>query len=292
MPADVGRPLAHFAQKFKAPSLIDDAQRVLDSLTPIEDEVEAPDRRWYMRRILPYRTEDHRIEGVVITFTDITRRRAAEERQHILVSELRHRVRNVLATARSLATESGRATLQGDELDRFLEAFDARVNALARVQTLIIEDKVNRIDLENLVREELSAHAAREGEVFTIHGPTVTLTSQAAQMLALAIAELATNAIKFGAFSHDEGKVDVRWQLVGRGEDRHLQVNWKETGGRNVKPAGHRGFGMDLIENGLPYTLGGRASVTFQTDGLRCVIDLPVRDNVSNVVRDEPSTGD
>lgn len=281
MPTDVGRPLAHFAQKFKAGSLIDDAQKVLQTLTSTEDEVEAPDKRWYMRRILPYRTEDHRIEGVVITFTDITRRRAAEERQHILVSELRHRVRNVISTARSLAAESSRATLSEEDQQRFLVAFDTRVNALARVQTLIIEDDIDRINLENLVREELSAHSTEEGEKYAISGPAVALTAQAAQMIALAISELATNAIKYGALGRDGGKVELRWQLLGRAEGRRLQLEWKENGVGKVRPSGRRGMGMDLIEKALPYTLGGNATVVFQDDGLRCVIDVPAQGNIS-----------
>ncbi|MGH6912554.1 MAG: PAS domain-containing protein, partial [Geminicoccales bacterium] len=280
LPQDIGRPIGHFAQKFANGDLVENARRALETLAPIEGEVQADGNRWYMRRILPYRAEDDRVDGVVATFTDITRRKEAERQQRLLVAELRHRVRNILAAVRSIARETAenKETVEG-----FTEAFDARLDSLARVQNLISENVESEVELDALVREELLAHAVQEGDGVSVDGPDVTLRPRAAQMLALALNELATNAIKYGALAAHDGRLAISWSVQGRPRDRRLSIRWLEQGIPVRGLPSERGFGMELIEKGLPYSLGGSAYIDITRRNVTCVIEIPAGGNLAAV---------
>ena len=135
-----------------------------------------------------------------------------------------------------------------------------------------------RIDLDELVREELlTHHAPQEPGQVDIAGPDITLRDRAAEIFALALHELATNAVKYGALSQPRGHISVTWRVLKAGAGDRLSLEWRESGVPALDPAPARhGFGRDLIERGLPYELGAATSLEFLPGGVRCTIELPL----------------
>ena len=207
------------------------------------------------------------------------------ERQHrVAVAELQHRVRNVLGVVRSLVRRTSETSISTEEYALHLEA---RISALARTQGFAMRRPGAGINLEELVDAELIAHAAREGKVKTA-GPPVRLGLKAAETVALALHELATNAVKFGALSVPEGRITVAWCKEIDREDPCVRLEWLEEGVPScTQQALRRGFGLDLIERTVPYDLRGASHISFEPGGVHCVIDIPLtRDNV---VSDQPA---
>lgn len=134
------------------------------------------------------------------------------------------------------------------------------------------------VDLATLVREELGAQASHEGQ-YVLHGPPVQLAPKAAEVLALAVHELATNALKYGALSREAGLVAVEWCVLYEGDRPWLRIDWTEDGlgGTDVKPPKRRGMGTELIEERVLYELLGRGSLAFRPEGVSCRLEFPVR---------------
>ncbi|MGP9819895.1 sensor histidine kinase [Salinarimonas sp. NSM] len=206
--------------------------------------------------------------------SDIDDQRRLQDQQKLLLGELQHRVRNTLAVVRSIARRTGdTAQSVGD----FASHFEGRLNAIARTQAHVTRDPRAGIDLEYLVAEELTACAAREGERVTIGGPKILLKSQAAQTLTLAIHELATNAVKFGALAGETGTVSVTWEIDGSAEPPLLRLAWREDG---VVPDTERperqGFGTELLRRTLPYELDAIVRYEIGDGAVLCVMSLPL----------------
>jgi two-component system CheB/CheR fusion protein len=213
--------------------------------------------------------------GLSVFLRDVSERKRAEDRQRLLMAELQHRVKNILAVVRSITARTLEAS---DGLDDFAAHFDGRLSALARAQGALARQAGAELDLEEIVREELLSHAAQEGEQVTIDGPPITLNQAAAESIALVVHELATNAVKYGALAAPAGRISVSWRVGGEGPDARLFFVWRESGVAvmNTRPS-RTGFGRDLIERGLPYDLPGAATaLTFAPGGLQCVIELPM----------------
>jgi two-component system CheB/CheR fusion protein len=200
------------------------------------------------------------------------------ERQKQLLGELQHRVRNTLAVVRSIALRTAENT---GSVEDYITHFEGRLNAFARLQALLTRDPTSGMDLEYLLAEELLAHAAEEGEQVALSGPALRLQPKAAETFALAIHELATNAVKYGALSAPTGFIRVSWQVLDGAGDPNLVFDWRETG---VKLDGNgkrrRGFGTELLERTLAYELGGETSLRFEPDGVRCTIRVPLTDRI------------
>lgn len=270
---DVGRPIAHIKARIPIEELYDDIRRVLRTLASVERELSAPDSgRRYIVRILPYRSIDNFIAGVVVTFIDVTAITRAEERQRLLLAELQHRVRNTLGVVRSIARRSAESATTVEEYAAHL---DGRLNAFARTQALVTRDPEGGVDLEYLVVEELLAYNAREGEQMRVSGPKVRFQPKAAETFALAIHELATNALKYGALSQPSGRIEITWRLDESTNPAELVFEWRERGGPEVKPPPRKGFGTELLERTLAFEFKGRTALAFEPAGLRCMIPIP-----------------
>ncbi|WP_372423062.1 sensor histidine kinase [Salinarimonas chemoclinalis] len=206
--------------------------------------------------------------------TDIDDIRRLQEQQKLLHGELQHRVRNTLAVVRSIARRTGDTA---ESVADFASHFEGRLNAIARTQAHVTRDPRAGVDLEYLVAEELTACAAREGERVTIGGPKILLGSQAAQTLTLAIHELSTNAVKFGALAGDTGTVSVTWEIDASGEPPLLRLVWREDG---VVPDPERpereGFGTELLRRTLPYELDATVRYEIGADAVLCALTLPL----------------
>jgi two-component system CheB/CheR fusion protein len=182
-------------------------------------------------------------------------------------ADYQHQVKNLLAIIRSIAARSANNSVS---LADFSSHFDGRLSALARTQKMLARAGAFESDLEELVREELLAHAADRA---VVNGPAVLLSQKAAEALGLALHELATNAVKFGALARAGGELAVTWRIDGA----VLLLEWRESEVPAVDPQpGHSGFGRDWIEQGLSYQLGAEARLQFLPGGMVCVMRLPL----------------
>jgi two-component system, chemotaxis family, CheB/CheR fusion protein len=271
---DVGRPIGHIKARIPIEDLYGDVRRVLRTLASAERELTAPDSGTrYIVRILPYRSIDNFIAGVVITFIDVTEITRAEERQRLLLAELQHRVRNTLGVVRSIARRSAETSATVDE---YASHLDGRLNAFARTQAMVTRDPEGGVDLEYVLVEELLGYNAREGEQLRVSGPPVRFQPKAAETFALAIHELATNAIKYGALSKPSGRVDVSWRIDNGSDPGQLVFEWREKGGPSVTAPRRKGFGSELLERTIAFELKGKTTLKFSTSGVQCTIAIPI----------------
>ena len=206
-----------------------------------------------------------RIKGLT---RDVTERKRSEERQRMLVRELDHRVKNVLA---SVATIAQRTREGSTSIDEFLQTFDGRIQSLANAHALLSRSHWEGVNLAKLVCSEL-APCVGEGTA-SIEGPEVLLTAEATQAIAIVLHELVTNASKYGALSTPLGRITVRWDW--RGAKEGLSLEWTEANGPAVAVPSQTGYGIRAIQRLIPHELGGTVDLTFEASGLRCRIELP-----------------
>jgi two-component sensor histidine kinase len=222
---------------------------------------------------------------LIITARDVSERQRAREADELLLREMEHRVKNLLATVQALA----RQTLCASPTPEiFAESFTERLAALSRVQALLIRSRWRGAALHDLVGEELSPYRSEERGNAAIKGDALFLDPEPALALSLALHELATNAAKHGALSVPEGRVEVSWGMEDKGVERHLLVDWAEHGGPEVQEPERRGFGSALLEQGIIFTLGGTVDLRFPPEGVRCRIELPL--NAYPEVQPQPPT--
>lgn len=226
-----------------------------------------------------FRVDDPAERKVAVLFTNITEAKHLADRQAILLAELQHRVRNTLAMIRAISER----TIRGSpSLEAFETAWRGRLAILSRVQALLTRSANLGVDLGSIVSEELAAHAADAGQ-YSIEGPDITLPPKAAEVLTLAVHELATNALKHGALSTPTGRIEIRWSLDTRQGERWLTFAWRETVDQPLPAAlqPRNGFGRDLIERRIPYDLHGRSELTIAPLGASCVLEFPWRSAAS-----------
>jgi two-component system CheB/CheR fusion protein len=145
---------------------------------------------------------------------------------------------------------------------------------------MVTRDPEGGVDLEYLVVEELLNYTAHEGEQLRISGPPVRFQPKAAETFALAIHELATNAIKYGALSQPAGRVDVSWRVDDASDPTQLIFDWRERGGPPVKPPPRKGFGTELLERTMAFELKGKSTLAFNVSGFHCTIAIPLNRRV------------
>lgn len=197
---------------------------------------------------------------------DITERKEAEERLQLMVHELNHRVKNSMAVVQAITARTLRDDAEPLAARRNLTS---RLLALARAHDLLTAESWAGADLATVAARSLAAVMAEPGRI-VIEGPSVRLRPPAALTFALVFHELATNALKYGALSGEEGSVALNWTLSDDG--RRLDLCWRETGGPFVAPPSRRGFGSHLIERGLAAEVGGKVQITYPPEGLVCTI--------------------
>ena len=240
----------------------------------------ANNERWHVRRdgtrfwasgtMLPLLDEKGRADGFLNILRDRTDARAEVERRELLMVEMNHRVRNTFATVQAVAAQTRRHSPDGAD---FQAAFDARLQALSRSHDVLIRAEWDAAPLRELVEGALQAYGGEPGRI-TVEGPSVVLAANMAVMVSLAFHELATNAVKHGALSMPEGRVDVAWTFIPvRHGTNRVDVIWRERGGPLVQQPKRRGFGSQLLEKGMA---PGTVELDFQPEGLECRICLPL----------------
>ena len=392
--SDVGRPITDFTHKLAYDGVEKDAAKVLRDLAPVESEVKTRDGGWLMMRLRPYRTIDDRIEGVVVSFVDISARRNAEGRlresearyrrlfdsmdegyllaevirddagepidvrytdanpaalrlfredvtgrrlseisdgfdpdwwklpdrvletgqperaelfaeqldhwfevgatkvgedsvailfqditdrkrhereRELMMGELNHRVKNMLTVVQSIARQTLRTS---PDPENFVAAFQERVQALGRAHAVLTQERWRGTGLRELAGAVLGSFVDGEGKL-RLEGPAVRVAPNAAISLSMALHELATNALKYGAFSHPDGAVRLSWAMVKGEDQKMLRVTWSEHDGPPVTPPDRNGFGRRMLERGIAYELGGEVALDYARSGLVCRMSFP-----------------
>ncbi len=201
--------------------------------------------------------------GVIGIVEDITQRRLEEDQRQTLMAELDHRVKNVLATVQALAIQTARRT---SSLEGFLQNFSGRLKAMGSANELLTAARWRGAAIDHLCGAELGALAPGQTGW---QGPELFLTPRAANALSLALHELATNAVKFGALSAETGRVDIRWTRL---PDGGFELVWNETGGPTVTPPTRTGFGSTLLEQVTSRELNGGTEIEYRPAGVHAVL--------------------
>jgi putative addiction module CopG family antidote len=236
----------------------------MESRQPVKSETPSVviDGRWLAYRLFPIG------DGMGVVFRDITDRKSAEEQRDLLIGELNHRVKNTLATVQAIATQ----TLRSANVDPALrQTLEARLQTLGNAHGVLTDKNWAGADLHDVIWSALHPHSTPDRRQFSVEGPNMLLRPVSAVAFSLAMHELCTNAIKYGALSAEAGNVTVHWKV----EDGRFRLEWREHGGPPVDKPTRKGFGSSMIERALAAQLRGQVAIDYAPAGLVCTIDAP-----------------
>jgi two-component sensor histidine kinase len=214
--------------------------------------------------------------GMAFLLKDVTARELSDRTLRMLVHELNHRVKNMLATVQAVARQSLRSGTQTG----LARDFEDRLMALGWTYDLLTRERWTGAPLREVIQRTLSPHLAGSARL-RLDGPDLWLQPNRAISLALALHELATNAVKYGALSIDGGRITVGWRVREAAGGPRLELEWRERDGPPVAAPARRGFGSRLIERSLARDLHGEARLAFEPSGLRCRITAPLEETVA-----------
>lgn len=205
------------------------------------------------------------------SISDETERKKQEEREQLLLREVNHRAKNILAVVQVLARQSAK-----HEPEDFLNRLEARIAALAASHDVLVNHAWQEVPLEELVRSQLGHFESLIGDRINLAGPSLTMLSSAAQSFGMTLHELATNAAKYGALANEKGTVTISWELtVNEQGERVLNLRWEELGGPEVTAPDRPGFGSMLIERSLAQQFGCKFQLDYRPEGLACRFSVP-----------------
>jgi PAS domain S-box-containing protein len=223
---------------------------------------------WNDLHIEPLRNEAGDIVGLTCASVDVTERKEGEAHLRLLMRELTHRSKNLLAVIQAMARQTAR---HAGSIDGFLNQFSARLQALAASHDLLVRESWHGASLREIIHSQLAAYIGNGKEQVEIEGEPVALKPEAAQNLGLALHELAINAAKFGALSVPGGRVSIDWSL----NNNAIELNWREHHGPKVKMRRKKGFGSMVIERNLARALDAMVEMAFDPGGFHCHIVIP-----------------
>lgn len=227
---------------------------------------------WMSVRSSPVRAADGQLLYLARVVQDVTERKAAEQRQKLLIDELNHRVKNTLATVQSLVSQTARGA---PTPEAFRESFEGRLIALSKAHDQLTRHHWESAGLREILSASVAPYVGAGPERIVLRGEDIVLRPRAVLTLAMAFHELTTNAAKYGALSLPGGRIEIRWQVAG-GEHPLLRIDWVEQKGPVVSEPQRRGFGSKLIEGSIAAELGGSARLAFERSGVRCEITIPL----------------
>ncbi len=252
---------------------IDELKRkVLDGEQPADGEFRIEDDdgvHWHDMHIEPLRDEGGNLVGITGAAIDVTERKQSEAHLRLLMRELTHRSKNLLAVIQAMARQTAR---NSDRIGDFLDRFSARLQALSRSHDLLVQQSWHWASLDDLIHSQLSHYFDASAAQIAMQGPEVSLTPEAAQSLGLAFHELATNAAKYGALTVAAGRVTIVWRFL---DDGRVEIEWMESGGPPIETVRPRGFGSMVIEHNLRRGLEADVELDFSRAGLSCRIVVP-----------------
>ena len=216
--------------------------------------------------------------GVVVqhfaSFSDVSKHKQARLQAKMLIDELNHRVKNTLSTVQSLVVQAFRQSANSEVIR---QAIEARIFALSRSHDLLTHENWESAGLADIVNAALEPFevAGDRAERFVVTGSNIRLSPKATLALGIALHELATNAVKFGAFSNDAGTILIAWRTEPAPGGDRLILHWKEKDGPPVSPPSRKGFGSQVLERGLAHELEGSVQLDYDVTGVSCTIDIP-----------------
>ncbi|MGJ8560141.1 MAG: sensor histidine kinase [Litorimonas sp.] len=213
---------------------------------------------------------DVAVQGLVV-IRDVTESKSAEQRIQNLMGEVAHRSKNLLMVVSAIA----RMTARHAKPNEFLARFTARLEALASNQAVLVDDKWSEIQLGRLVKRHIEPFVPSQPSRITVSGPSIKISERAAQAIGMALHELATNAVKYGALSNTTGKVDIHW-TCGSASEGTFAMMWIETDGPRVVAPTHSGFGSTVIQQMASNTLMGTVDLDYNPEGLAWTITAPL----------------
>lgn len=217
-----------------------------------------------MRSAVLARQRQHELRDQLVA------RQKAEMHARMLTEEMNHRIKNSLGLVGAIASQTFR---RGRPMQDALDAFSARLKAMAVAQDVLTQGAGDGASLHQLIGTALEPYQQHDTpDRIAISGPEVWIDGRRSTSLIMAMHELATNAVKYGALSVDTGRVTVRWRVEGSSGADHLHLEWRERDGPSVTPPKRRGFGSLLVERGLARELGGKAEIAFPPEGVTCEI--------------------
>jgi PAS domain S-box-containing protein len=265
-----------------AAAMIAMKREVLDSgdAKRVEIPVEEPTGvRWHDLHVEPLRNDGGDVIGLTCASVDVTERKEGEAHLRLLLRELTHRSKNLLAVIQAMARQTARHT---GSVEGFLTQFAARLQALAASHDLLVRESWYGASLSELVRSQLGAYLDGVSQV-SIEGPAIAIKPEAAQNLGLALHELAVNAGKFGALSVPGGRVSITWSRSENPEGGSIVFDWREQLGPKVKIRRKKGFGSMVIERNLARALDAQVNLEFDPNGLHCHIIIPANQILAGV---------
>jgi PAS domain S-box-containing protein len=229
--------------------------------------------RWISARGEIERDAEDRPLRLVGVHIDITERRRAEEHRELLIHELNHRVKNTLATVQSIAVQTLRNAASPSQAR---EAFEGRLMALSRAHDVLTRENWEGARLHQIIARAAEPYTQLRGDRLYVSGPELRLPPRMALAFAMALQELVTNAVKYGALSNETGRIEIVWTIDPVATPARLRLSWEEKGGPPARPPQRQGFGSRLIERSLAQDLDGEVTMTFASTGVVCTVDAPI----------------
>ena len=228
------------------------------------------------------RDSDGRALRVANIVVDITDRKKSEEHVQLLMREISHRAKNLLAVVQAIA---GQTVRTAGSLETFGQRFALRLQGLAASHDLLVHENWRGAPLAGLARQQLAPFAEEGSYRLALSGPDVVLTASAAQTIGLALHELATNAIKYGAWSVPAGQVTLEWAFDDQAGQPQLRLRWIESGGPPVTPPTRKGFGHVVIKNMVAQSVDGEVHADYDPAGMRWTLSIPAGNLVGGAAR-------
>ena len=255
----------------------EEIERVIATRAPIRGDVPFPHSekglRIYDYIFTPVFGVDGEVEAIAGSTRDVTDRRQHEEHLQLLIHELNHRVKNTLATVQSIVRQTlGTAT----GLEDGAASIESRLFALSRAHDVLTRENWHSADVRDIVAGAIAPYDTGAGSRFDVEGPPCRVNPKRALALAMALHELGTNAVKYGALSNGEGRVRIAWDCEQSGDAEMMVFSWREAGGPQVSPPGRRGFGSRLLERGLRNDLGGDVRLHYGPAGVEFSATAPL----------------
>lgn len=255
-------------------------ERVIATKQPIRGDVPFPHTtqgvRIYDYIFTPVIGPDGEVEAIAGSTRDVTERKRHEQHLQLLINELNHRVKNSLAMVQSIARQTFRNAADVAEAS---EKVEQRLMALAAAHDVLTRENWHSADLVELIQATAAVHADDRDGRYELKGEPCRLDPRRALALAMALYELGTNAVKYGALSGDDGRVSLQWEMKKVGGRDMVELTWQERGGPPVQPPSQRGFGSRLLEQGLKHDLAGKVELSFDPGGLRYRVLFPPTDD-------------
>jgi PAS domain S-box-containing protein len=229
---------------------------------------------WASVFVSPVRDRNDELLQHFVSFVDLTKHKRAQAHSNMLINELNHRVKNTLATVQSIVWQALRKSTDAKAIG---ESIQARLSALSRSHDLLTREKWASAGLRDIVMDALEPFGVSGAlaERLVIRGENIRVSPKVTLALGIAFNELATNAMKYGAFSNEAGSIEISWTVFPSLNGDRLTLDWKEQAGAPVSPPVRKGFGLQVIERGLAQELEGSVNLDFQPTGLIFTLEFP-----------------